>query len=159
MPQCAQKFLGPSHEAGSSTSFLEMHGLICCSSCCKGFNTVSAMRKHAYQHSDRLDKHLFKDCNKSFPFESQLKTHHKTHLTALEHHCIKCTKSFKNRGELVKHQSAQSGKEWRCQVNECGYSCKNPRNLYVHMHTHGDQTQYTCKNCGKGFNHYMQMKR
>ena len=138
--------------------FRENHGPICCGTCSKHFNTVSAMCKHAYEHSEIVNKFPCNDCKKSYQFASQLKTHRKVHLTVLEHHCIKCTKSFKNWREQVKHQSVHSGKKWFCQEEGCRYSCSDPRNLQVHMHLHEDSTQYKCNRCGIGFSHYMQIK-
>ena len=116
------------------------------------------MRKHAYEHFDKVDKFKCADCNKAFPFESQLHTHRKVHLSALEHHCICCKKSFKSKGELLKHQNVHSGKTWICQKDGCDYSCQDPRNLCAHMFSHGDKTRYMCGTCNVGFNHYMQLK-
>ena len=135
--------------------YREKHGLLQCAQCDKQCNTVSALQKHAYDHSDKVGKQPCVDCDKSFPFASALKSHRKVHLTALEHHCLHCTKSFKNNGELVKHQAVHGNKEWTCQHPECPYVCHDPRNLCAHMHSHGDNTRYTCEKCKQGFNHYM----
>ena len=134
-----------------------MHGLLTCHECGKECNTVSALKKHAYDHMDK-SKAQYQDCIKSFPFTSKLKSHRKVHLTALEHHCIRCNKSYKSHGELVKHQNIHTGKRWMCQHGGCTYSCNDPRNLRAHMHSHGGNTHYHCDTCEKGFNFYMQLK-
>ena len=120
---------------------------------------MSALKKHAYDHTDKGKAFQCQDCIKLFPFASQLKSHRKVHLSALEHHCIHCNKSYKSHGELVKHQNVHSGKQWKCQHDGCAYSCNDPRNLQAHMHSHGANTHYHCDSCNKGFNFYMQLKR
>ena len=93
----------------------EEHGLLLCDICHKTCNTVSALRKHRYEHSDKANRFSCQDCNKSFPFKSQLKSHCKVHLSALEHHCLLCKKSYKNVGELTKHMNVHPSKTWKCQ--------------------------------------------
>ena len=96
--------------------------------------------KHNYKHSEKTRKYPCDDCDKRFPFVSQLKLHRKKHLTALEHMCTQCNKWFKNRGKLTKHLVSHSGKVWHCQ--KCTYTCNDPRNLRAHMHGHGDKTRF-----------------
>ena len=124
--------------------YCSTHGLLQCNNCTKSFNTVSTLCKHEYEHSTIADKYLCDNCLKCFPFSSQLKFHRKVHLTALEFHCLHCTKSFKNKGELTKHQNVHSKKTWKCNHPNCAYVCNDPRNLSAHKFTHGDKTQYTC---------------
>ena len=135
-----------------------MHGLLKCLHCEKVCNTLLALRKHLYMHTVKADKFSCEDCGKSYPFPSQLKLHRKVHLTALEHHCLKCDKSFKNKGELIKHQNVHSGKKWRCQRDGCDYECTDPRNLCAHMHSHNPSGRYKCDKCQKWFKYYMQLK-
>ena len=90
--------------------FLDTHGSFICSVCNKKCNTISAMWMHKYEHGDRSRFKKCADCDKLFPFESQLKTHREVHLTALEHQCTKCGKWFKSKGEVDKHQAVHSGK-------------------------------------------------
>ena len=138
--------------------YRDEHGLLSCDTCNKTCNTVSALRKHCYEHSDKVNRYSCWDCNKLFPFESQLKNHCKVHLSALEHHCLLCKKSYKNAGELTKHMNVHSGKTWKCQVANCDYECNDPRNLRGHMHRYENQTWYKCVKCGRGFNFYQQIK-
>ena len=139
--------------------FRQAHSLLSCETCNKTCNMVSALRKHMYEHSDIATKYKCKDCTKGFPFESQLKSHHKIHLTCLEHQCIRCQKSYKSKGKLTKHLVTHANKSWKCQSPGCDYKCIDPRNLRAHMHKHGDGTRYKCTNCNKGFNFYEQLKR
>ena len=129
-----------------------MHGAFICSICSKKCNTVSAMRMHEYEHGDESKLKKCTDCGKTFPFDSQLKTHRKSHLTALEYQCSKCNKWFKNKGEVDKHQAMHSGKMWTC--DKCDYECHDPKNLKAHQHKHGDNICYICNKCSKGFNFY-----
>ena len=135
------------------------HGLLSCDICNKLCNTLSALRKHGYKHSDKAKQHRCDDCDKAFVFASQLKSHRKVHMTGLEHHCLHCVKSFKNKGELVKHQNVHSNKKWFCQEEDCQYECIDPRNLRAHMHSHAIAGRYKCESCGKAFKYYEQMKR
>ena len=146
-------------QKGINLHFKNAHGRLACDTCGKVCNTISALRKHSYEHMDKVKRKPCADCEKSFAFESQLKAHRKVHLNALEHHCIHCTKSFKNKGELVKHLNVHSRKKWKCQTPGCEYSCSDPRNLRVHMYSHKPAGWYKCENCGKLFKFYMQMKR
>ena len=146
------------HRNASIVILYEQHGLLECPNCGKMCNTISALKKHAYEHSGKSGKYACKDCDHAFCFPSQLKSHQKVHLIALEHYCIHCNKSYKSSWELVKHQNVHSGKRWKCQHLGCEYDCHNPRNLCAHMHSHGENTRYHCKNCNNGFNFYMQLK-
>ena len=86
--------------------FKDSYDYLTCDKCEKQFVTISATHKHAYEHTEKASLNTCKDCGKTFPFPSQLQTHRKVHLTALEHHCIRCNKSFK--------------KQWRtCQTPKC----------------------------------------
>ena len=136
--------------------FLENHGQLVCSQCSKNCATISAYCKHLYEHSALAAKYPCTDCNRSFPFASQLKNHRKLHLSVPEHGCIHCDKRFKHSGELTKHLAVHGKKVWSC--DQCDYSNKDPRNLHAHKHTHGNKTRYHCNKCQKGFNHYMQLK-
>ena len=135
------------------------HGLLQCKDCDKLFNTISALRKHSYEHSEKAGSKPCPDCNKTFPFDSMLKSHRRVHLTVPEFHCLHCVKSFKNKGELTKHQNVHSKKKWKCQAPGCAYECLDPRNLKAHSFTHGNKMRYVCPKCQTGFNHYMQIKR
>ena len=97
------------------------HGLLQCKDCDKFFNTILALQKHGYEHSDKAGSKPCPDCNKTFPFDSMLKLHHRVHLTVPEFHCLHCVKSFKNKGELTKHQNVHSKKKWKCQAPDCSY--------------------------------------
>ena len=101
--------------------FWQAHGLLSCETCDKTCNMVSALRKHMYEHSDIATKFKCKDCNKGFPFKSQLKSHRKIYLTCLEHQCIRCQKHYKSKGELTKHLVTHRNKTWKCQSPGCDY--------------------------------------
>ena len=75
-----------------NTHFLDNHGQLVCNKCSKNYATISAYRKHLYEHSDHAKKHPCADCNRSFLFASQLKNHCKLHLSVPEHGCIHCQK-------------------------------------------------------------------
>ena len=57
--------------------FLKDHGLLSCTICGKHCKTISSLRKHSYEHSDKAGKYPCDDCDQSFPFASQLKLHRK----------------------------------------------------------------------------------
>ena len=146
-----------SSQGGLNTHYLDKHGKLSCPECGKNSVTLSGYRMHLYDHSERANKYSCDDCDKRFPFPSQLKTHQKVHLTSKEHECQQCFKRYKNSGELTKHLAVHSKKTWKC--GKCKYTCKDPRNLKAHRHTHGDSTRYVCDKCKCGFNHYQQLKR
>ena len=146
-----------SSQGGLNTHYLDKHGKLSCPECGKTSVTLSGYRMHLYDHSERASKYSCDDCDKRFPFLSQLKTHRKVHLSSKEHECQQCFKRYKNSGELTKHLAVHSNKTWKCE--KCKYTCKDPRNLKAHRHTHGDSTRYFCDKCKSGFNHYQQLKR
>ena len=146
-----------SSQGGLNAHYLDNHGKLCCSTCGKKCAMLSGYRMHLYNHSEHAKKYPCEDCDKQFPFPSQLKTYRKVHLTTKEHECQQCFKRYKNSGELTKHLAVHSKKTWKC--TKCKYTCKDPRNLKAHRHTHGDSTRYICEKCKRGFNHYQQLKR
>ena len=77
------------------------HGLLQCKDCDKLFNTISALRKHSYEHSNKAGSKPCPDCNKTFPFDSMLKSHRRVHLTVPEFHCLHCVKVSKIKVNLL----------------------------------------------------------
>ena len=54
--------------------YAKKHGNLTCDTCGKLCHTLSSLQKHKYDHTDKANKYPCSDCEKAFPFSSQLKT-------------------------------------------------------------------------------------
>ena len=139
----------------------EEHGLLSCDICQKTCNTVSALRKHCYEHSDKVNRFPCQDCNKSFPFKSQLKSHRKVHLSALEHHCLLCKKkkATKMRVSLLNTWMFILAKPGRVSLKIANMNVRIHETCVVICIITKNQSWYKCERCGNGFNFYQEIKR
>ena len=137
--------------------FKEQHQPLQCSKCCKFFVTQGALKLHSYKHVD--GQFECKDCNRTFPFKSQLKQHKPSHAVDRPHKCMEkgCKRSFSHEHDLKKHLKAHNGEEHYCP--RCNYSNPDERLLKQHMNKHLKIPKYFCKKCGKGHIYSMQLKR
>ena len=145
-----------SHEL--RTHHQQQHGIMYCTKCQKAFNNQLSLARHMYEHKTR--PHQCPICGKSFPFESQLKTHCITHIERCKHHCAhpKCNKHFKNKGDLTRHAKEHSSQWYTCP--DCPeYRTKDKRNFESHHSKHSQIEKYWCESCGKGFVYNTQKQR
>lgn len=68
-------------------------------------NEIAQNNKNEVKKKKRKSKerYLCKYCNKPFDFQSSLKRHLRTHTNERPFQCIFCTKSFKQKGNLMTH--------------------------------------------------------
>ena len=137
--------------------FKEQHQPLQCSKCRKFFATQGALKLHSYKHVD--GQFECRDCNKTFPFKSQLEQHKPSHTVDRPHKCTEkgCKRSFSHEHDLKKHLRAHDGEEHYCP--RCDYSNPDKILLKQHMNKHLKIPKYFCKNCGKGHIYSMQLKR
>ena len=127
------------------------HGIVNCSTCGKGFSSKASLNKHMYTHTNS-ENFVCEECGKGFPFKSRLLQHQVIHDEG-RFLCkqVNCNKSFKNKGDLTRHEGTHSDKWYSC--NHCSYKNKDKRNLESHSRTHEAKGQglerYFCNRCGK----------
>ncbi|XP_040852009.1 zinc finger protein 786 isoform X1 [Ochotona curzoniae] len=70
--------------------------------------------------------------------------------------CAQCDRSFRQRGQLLRHQRLHTEKPFRCL--ECGQSFRLKGMLRTHRLRHGGERPFSCGECGRGFTHQCKLR-
>ena len=143
-----------------STHHKDDHGVLHCNYCSKAFVSKASLDKHMLIHVE-TKSFVCEECGRGFPFNSRLLQHQITHETEARFKCKRgnCDKSFKNRGDLTRHEGTHDNNWFFCSF--CSYKNKDKRNRDSHLRTHdvSGNDRYRCDKCGKGMRFSTQMKR
>ena len=125
--------------------------------CPKRHRTPSSVRFHKYEH--QMPAFTCTTCNKSFVFNSKLQQHRRVHIKQKLYCCFHrgCLKCYKHPEDLNRHAASHFIKKLECPL--CDYSTDQRRLLKHHSTVHQNTPCYTCKRCGAGFKHYIQLYR
>ena len=148
-------------QAIANKHYRDTHPPVSCLECKMLFTNPSSLRLHKYMHLDK--KYSCRNCNKFFPFESDLACHRLKHHRHPGFQCNHsqngsvCGKWYFAKSDLAKHVCTHSGKVYGCY--ECDYTTIDIHYLRVHRYTHSDKLKYMCKSCKETFKHHTQMRR
>ena len=136
------------------------HGVVHCDHCTKAFASKASLDKHMYTHVN-AKSFVCEECGQGLPFNSRLLQHQITHETKSRFMCKRgtCDKSFKNKGDLTRHEGTHDNNWFFCSY--CSYKNKDKRNRDSHLRTHDEKgnERYHCDKCGKRMRFSTQMKR
>ena len=123
------------------------------SNCNKGFNTEYNLIRHKLTHYSVWNFNCDK-CDKKFKSFNRLKNHNIVHINVRPFICHQkeCNKSFKSKGELIRHNKTNSSEKiFEC--NECHKRFRCKKLLIAHKVIHSDEKPFICNvnNCRKRF--------
>lgn len=134
-----------------------------CLICCKAYSQKSCLDEHnKLKHSGKLKCKCTK-CNKFFTCSQTLRRHQRNkHVSGepavdISSTCDVCTKTFKNKVNMLTHKRIQHSIEEEFICNECSKVFNHKQKLIDHMKLNHLPPTYKCKNCSALFNRLQQL--
>ncbi|XP_055409710.1 zinc finger and SCAN domain-containing protein 5B-like isoform X3 [Bubalus kerabau] len=91
-------------------------------------------------------------CKKSFPYQSQLTLHQRTHTGERPFQCDICAKGFIQLSDLRVHERIHTGeKPYSCDL--CLKKFTHDSTLRTHKRTHTQEKPFRCEQCDRAFGH------
>ncbi|XP_055409715.1 zinc finger and SCAN domain-containing protein 5B-like isoform X3 [Bubalus kerabau] len=91
-------------------------------------------------------------CKKSFPYQSQLTLHQRTHTGERPFQCDICAKVFIQLSDLRVHERIHTGeKPYSCDL--CLKKFTHDSTLRTHKRTHTQEKPFRCEQCDRAFGH------
>ncbi|XP_010829627.1 PREDICTED: zinc finger and SCAN domain-containing protein 5B-like [Bison bison bison] len=91
-------------------------------------------------------------CKKSFPYQSQLTLHQRTHTGERPFQCNICAKGFIQLSDLRVHERIHTGeKPYSCDL--CLEKFTHDSTLRAHKRTHTQEKPFRCEHCDRAFSH------
>ncbi|XP_030369967.1 zinc finger protein weckle [Scaptodrosophila lebanonensis] len=136
-----------------------------CAICGKGYKKPMSYKRHMDEAHNMVPGDLpdlsCKRCHRSFPTESQLTAHYRTHLRPQEKSdllCNYCSKTFTTHAALKRHIAGQHDnlKPYICDC--CGKALKTMSALTEHKLVHTDNCPFECVVCHRRFKNKARLK-
>ena len=134
------------------THHQEVHNIITCKDCGKGFATKQSLRKHTYTHT-MMNSYECLLCKKFFVFPSEPDAH------MIKHDTLPNFRTYFRKAELTAHIKTHDGKLWKCKQKGCKYKAVDKHYLAAHKRTHSETLNYFCRHCEEKFKHFEQHKQ
>lgn len=131
-----------------SDRFQKDEQLFGCGKCLKYFSNSDNAKKCFYGHQK---KHFVcKLCDASFPWNTSLICHMRTHSGERRYKCELCCATFPWQSSLIHHLRIHTGERpFKCKL--CNAAFIRSGHLTVHMRIHTGARPYTCKMCDAAF--------
>ncbi|XP_069509261.1 zinc finger protein 154-like isoform X2 [Ambystoma mexicanum] len=118
-------------------------------SCNKAFSNTEHFNLHLGRAKERLSQKNTKNRSKLLKFPSN-NSHPGTEQVQTPYTCTECGKSYRLKGELIKHMGYHSGvMPYAC--SDCGKTFYWKANFITHQRTHTGDRPYSCTFCPKRF--------
>nr|XP_057915481.1 zinc finger protein 771-like [Doryrhamphus excisus] len=120
-----------------------------CLVCGESFPNNSALTRHARTHTGEKPFRC-SVCGKTFSQKSHMVKHTRTHTGEKPFSCSVCRQRFSQKSNIISHMRTHTGeKPFVCSV--CGRRFSEKSNIVTHMRTHTGEKPFSCSLCGKTF--------
>lgn len=124
-----------------------------CVKCNDTFANFTLLRKHF--HKEHMDEKCYiVCCERKFRSRYHIVEHIRLHMDPNAYRCNLCGRCSTNARNLAKHIKELHSEESKNRSLDCPICSKtlaNKNSLKVHMETHDTNSNYVCRECGKGF--------
>ncbi|XP_061908153.1 zinc finger protein 649-like [Entelurus aequoreus] len=122
-----------------------------CSICAKSFPYESHLTLHMRTHT-REKPYRCSVCGKGFSQKGNMAAHMTTHTEDKPFSCLVCDEKFSRKSYMVLHMRTHTGeKPFSCSV--CGQRISRKSNILSHMRTHTGEKPFCCSYCDRRFSH------
>ncbi|XP_059618621.1 oocyte zinc finger protein XlCOF6-like [Phlebotomus argentipes] len=149
--ECGKRFTTKGNLQSHMTIHMpdEMRLIFPCPYCEKKFSQKICVEGHITACHDRDNAFICEECGKSCNTKGALGQHMETHIKEYNFQCQICSKKFKTRLQVKRHEVCHSAEVFLC--GECGLKLKSKKTLRMHKLVHLDVKKFKCNYCGNEF--------